>query len=91
MPQRLSLWAEVPSTLGTAERFLPTEVSGMFCEFAMFSEALPTLPTGEPSLLTMHTPVDNLQVSQAEALVALWTRKGFFSCVCPAEDGLIRP
>lgn len=43
----------------------------MFCEFAMFAEALTTLSTGGWSFPTMHTPVDILQVSQAEALTAL--------------------
>lgn len=62
----------------------------MFCEFAMFGEALTTVSTGGWSFPAMHTPVDILQVSQAEALTALGTLKGIFSCVCPAEASLHR-
>lgn len=47
VPQQLSLLAEVPSTLGTPERFLPAEDSGVFWEFAMFGETLTTLSTGQ--------------------------------------------
>lgn len=43
----------------------------MFCEFAMFTEALTTLSTGGWSFPTMHTLVDIVQVSQAQALTAL--------------------
>lgn len=89
MPLQLSLLAEVPSTLGTPERCLPDEDFGVFCESAMFGQSLTTLST-EWSFSTMHMLVDILEASQAEALAALWTLKGSFSCVCLAETCLLR-
>lgn len=82
---QLYLLAQVPSTLG-----IPAEDSVVFWEFAMLSETLTTLSTGQCSVPTMHVSAD-IQASQAEELVAFWTSKGFFSCVCPAEAAQLRP
>lgn len=59
-PQQLSLLAAVPSTLGTLERFLLAEDSGVFCESAMLGESLTTLSTEEWPLSTTHMLVDVL-------------------------------
>jgi hypothetical protein len=60
VPQQLSLLAEVPSTLGTPERFLPAEDSGVFCESAMLGESLTTLSTEDWFFSTKPMLVDIL-------------------------------
>lgn len=90
VPQQLSLLTEVPSILRTPECFLPAEGLGMFYKFALFGEALSTLSTGEQSFPTLRTLVDTPQASQAEVLATFCTLKGFFSCACLTEAGLLR-